>query len=82
MAELRSNYKMELIDLKDRLIKIIDLDGPRSVTNDAERVVAELNKRFPNYRILYQDTMGNWDELLHIHGIFTGFAPGPNSTVD
>lgn len=30
---------------------------------------------YPNRRIIYQDSMGNWDELLHEGGRFTAFAP-------
>lgn len=48
----------------------------KSVTNDAERVVADVNNRCPGYRIFYKDTMGLWDELLHEHGKFYGYTPG------
>lgn len=47
-----------------------------SVTNDAERVVADVHGRCPDYRIFYRDTMGLWDELLHEHGKFYGYTPG------
>ena len=46
-----------------------------SVTNDAENVVRELQREFPGYRIIYRDTVGQWDELLHERGRFIGFAP-------
>lgn len=46
-----------------------------SVTNDAEAVCAELHAQWPNHRIIYRDTEGKWDELLHKAGAFTGFAP-------
>ena len=61
--------------LGHRYIYIIDLDGPVSVTNDAEAVVEYLLVQFPNTRIAYRDTMGNWDELDHDGRKFTGFKP-------
>lgn len=54
---------------------LIDNDIGRSVTNDAEAVVAHIYNQFPNRRIIYRDTMGQWDELAHNHGIFTNFLP-------
>jgi hypothetical protein len=59
---------------KDKVF-IIDRDGPMSVTNDAEAVVAWVNAWCPERRIIYRDTMGQWDELLHSNGRFDGFAP-------
>lgn len=46
-----------------------------SVTNDAEAVVYNLFNQFGNKRIIYKDSDGRWDELLHNEGQFTGFAP-------
>lgn len=56
---------------------IVDNDDGRSVTNDAERVVAELVARFGNRRFFYRDTIGRWDELKHDGRAFVGFAPSP-----
>lgn len=53
-----------------------------TVTNDAENVVAEVNKRFPGYRVIYRDTDGHWDELAHVNGRFTGFIAGQASAPD
>lgn len=30
---------------------------------------------YPGRRIIYQDSIGDWSELLHEGGRFTGFAP-------
>ena len=49
-------------------------DGHMSVTNDAEEVVAATIKAYANRRIIYRDTCGNWDELVHARGSFVGFA--------
>lgn len=62
------------------LVWIEDLNGALSVTNDAEAVCAELQRGFPGYRIIYRDSMGFWDELLHDRGQFTGFAPARTLT--
>lgn len=59
------------------LFAIEDTDTGVSITNDAEAVVYELVNvhKIGDKRIVYKDTMGNWDELLHDGDQFTGFAP-------
>ena len=49
----------------------------RSLTNDAEAVIAQLAGRgvLEGRRVLYQDTEGRWDEMRHEAGRFRGFAP-------
>jgi len=71
-----------ILSSTDALIVIRDLDGPLSVTNDAERVVADLLRWKGGFtasgalrRIHYYDTMGCLDELVHDGRRFTGFAP-------
>ena len=64
-----------VIKSSPEIVWILDEDGPLSVTNDAERVVAELFKTYGDRRIIYRDTDGNWDELQHRGSVFTGFAP-------
>lgn len=46
-----------------------------SVTNDAEAVVYELVNKYGDKRIIYKDSNGDWDELLHDGDQFTGYAP-------
>jgi hypothetical protein len=48
-----------------------------SVTNAANYTVEWLAQRFEiaNRRIVYQDTMGRFDELSHKRGKFDGFKP-------
>lgn len=73
----RSNYQ-HWLDERNGLIMVEDLGGPyMSVTNDAESVVREMFTLYGDKRILYIDSIGNLDELLHDRGRFTGFAPGP-----
>ena len=47
-----------------------------SVTNDAENVVEHLYNHYGNRQFFYKDTMGEWDELVHTNGKFTGFKSG------
>ena len=48
---------------EDRVF-VVDLNlGNMSVTNDAERVYKEVRQRHPNKRVIYKDSMGNWDEI-------------------
>ncbi len=47
------------------VVFIVDLDrGGRSVTNDAERVWADVQAEYPGARLVYRDTMGRWDEIV------------------
>ena len=59
------------------VIALIDLDGPRSVTNDAENVIADLAADFDlsRYQVIFCDTRGFWDQLLvNPAGRFVGFS--------
>lgn len=56
---------------------IVDLDekyGGTSVTNDAEAVVEYIHTVVPGARVIYRDTIGEWDELAHRDGEFTGYV--------
>ena len=59
------------------MIAIVDHDGGKSVTNDAENVIADLAANFDlsKYPVIYQDTRGIWDEMLIDRtGRFAGFS--------
>ena len=59
------------------VIALIDHDQGKSVTNDAENVIADLAASFDlsQYRVIYRDTRGIWDELLVDRtGHFAGFS--------
>lgn len=65
-------------DVVQGVVCITDLDGPKSVTNDAENVVADLVRAgviLPTTPVIYRDTMGVWDELVVTGGRFVGFRP-------
>ena len=59
------------------VIAIIDHDQGKSVTNDAENIIADLAACFDlsNYRVIYRDARGIYDQLLVDRtGHFTGFS--------
>jgi|SRR5215831_18626694 len=60
------------------VIAIIDHDGGRSVTNDAQNVIDDLTRQdfdLSKYRVIYRDTRGIWDQLLVDRtGHFAGFS--------
>jgi len=70
----RSNYSTVAID--HEFVYIQDCNGPVSVTNDAEAVVMELVDAYPGKRIMYEDSDGQWDELVHDGNQFVDFRPG------
>jgi hypothetical protein len=59
----------------EKVIAVTDLCRGRSVTNDAEAVIAQLAENFDlsGYRVIYRDTRGIWDELCVRDGRFDGF---------
>ena len=72
-----AKYRVEHVGIE--VVAISDqCDGTTlSVTNDAESVVAELNRTLDlgDRRLIYRDTDGRWDELVHERGAFVGFSP-------
>lgn len=66
------NEKQDIIYIRD-----MDMEGFMSVTNDADSVVEWAVEEYGNKRILYYDSMGQLDELVHDNGKFIGFKPGP-----
>lgn len=63
------------IEFKGGYIIVRDLNmGARSVTNGAEHVVDDVLGIHGNHPIIYQDSDGLWDRLLHDGTKFTGFG--------
>ena len=58
-----------------------DAGSIRSVTNDAELVIADLGERGFDLSlpVIYRDTMGRWDGLTVRGGKFAGFYPLNNA---
>jgi hypothetical protein len=73
---MKPHADFKVVNDTANIVYIEDLDlGNISVTNDAEWVVKEVINRFGPKRIIYKDSEGYWDELLHNGLDFTGFAP-------
>ena len=70
---MNSSYTINFVS-RDTVFITDDDNGGWSVTNDAERVVEAINERYPNRRIVYKDTCGYWDELVHKNGEFLTFG--------
>ena len=63
----------EIVGDRNGVVYLVDLDlGGPSVTNSAELVVARVAHNYPGQKIVYRDTTGRWDELVHSDGTFTG----------
>jgi len=66
-----SDWSLGVVNFPEmRLILVEDLDtlGRRSVTNDAEDVLAAINEVMPidaRTRVIYKDSAGQWDQLLY-----------------
>ena len=63
------------------VIRDLCFSGCLSVTNDAEHVVEKLSKSgmlLEGMTLLYFDSCGDLDELVHAGGKFVKFAPGPD----
>lgn len=73
-------YSYTVVDRSEAVIWIADNSGWggnfRSITNAAEEVVEEVYRLFGDRRIMYRDTEGRWDELVHEGSRFIGFKPG------
>lgn len=68
------------LSIEGDIVVLVDIGGPRrSITNDAEAVVADvalmMGDDLAGKRIIYRDTMQRWDGLAHRAGRFIGFVP-------
>lgn len=80
---IRSDYSW--VVLATAIVHVTDHNlGNKSVTNDAENVIADLHKEIDltGMYVQYTDSEGQVDRLLHKDGVFTGFAPGPWNIAD
>jgi len=71
--------KIKIEHATDEYMYIIDVgEIDKSVTNDAPAVCMHLFKNFDlrNRRLIYKDSTGNIDEIIHDFGVFIRFAPG------
>lgn len=65
MKSPRSEFTYEM---RGDVVILVEHEGAaRSVTNDAEKVISELHREgldFTGKRVVYQDALGSWDELI------------------
>lgn len=74
--DMKSNF--DIIKVTGNTVFLIDnalVMHTMSVTNDAEAVVKYINEKCPRKRVVYKDTEGHWDELIHENGEFKEFRP-------
>jgi hypothetical protein len=69
----RNKMSFTIQTITTNWIFIEDTGSGVSVTNDAEGVCDHLVFYHGNKRIMYRDSDGTWDELVHDHGIFKRF---------
>jgi hypothetical protein len=66
------------VSIEPGFICLVDLDQGMTITNAAEAVIQNLilaEFDLVNNRVIYQDSLGNWDELVVRNNRFAGFAP-------
>jgi hypothetical protein len=66
------------VSIENGFICLVDLDQGATITNVAEEVIQNLllaEFDLVNNRVIYQDSLGNWDEIHVRDGQFAGFAP-------
>lgn len=75
---LFSNRSLYDFKFDDDIVCIEDLNGMKSVTNDMDNILEDLNKQIPGLerkKVIYKDSFGVWDEVrfkissCHIHSI-------------
>jgi hypothetical protein len=67
------------VTFRDNIVIVVDRnEGRKSVTNDAENVIADLRKLYDLtacQAVIYRDSRGIWDRLLiDDQGRFAGFS--------
>jgi hypothetical protein len=72
----QGNQATYTVAAEDGVICIVDADQGKSVTNDAEGVVADLARcGFDlSLPVIYRDTQGVWDQIVVEKGRFNRFA--------
>jgi len=81
--ELKS--KFDIVRSTDEYLFIVDSGcDTRTVTNDAANVVRFLtdNYNLGGRRLIYRDSSGQIDEIVHQNGLFIKFAPGYKGITD
>lgn len=74
---MKNHADFRIVAETDEIVFIEDMNlGNVSVTNEAEYVVQTvLSNHGTRRRIIYKDSEGQWDELVHDGKQFVDFAP-------
>jgi hypothetical protein len=73
--ESGSSFVVSGYDPEKGIVFLMDCDVGKSMTNDAEAVCRWAEEHYPGCRVLYRDTIGRVDEMVHERGTFCGFKP-------
>lgn len=66
-----SQFDLLEYNVEHQIVFIRDLDnGGMSVTNDAENVYQGLRTHYGAVRVVYQDSTGQWDEIVQVAGSY------------
>lgn len=71
---MKAAYEVVAVTPDKVVIRDLGLECRKSVTNDADRVVAELVAHHGDRRIFYYDSAGDYAELVHAAGVFRDFG--------
>lgn len=73
---MKIRSKFQILSIKDSAALIVDLNGQKSVTNDAENVIKYIVEQHPHVsRFFYKDSDGHWDEMFLDDADMANFAP-------
>lgn len=65
----KSDFEILEYDKVHHIVYLRDLDrGGMSITNDAEQVYQYIRNFYGGVRVVYQDSMGEWTEILQTPG--------------
>ena len=63
-SNLRADFDIVKVDETKKIVFLVDLNlGGLSVTNDAEQVYILIKTGYPEYRVIFRDSIGDWDEI-------------------
>ncbi len=73
---LLANRAAYTYTIEDGIVCVIDLDNGKSVTNDADNLIADLVANgidLAVHPVIYKDTQGVWDQLVVQNNRFANF---------
>lgn len=63
---MRAEWVVLEVNHISKIVFIQDTNHPgnKSITNDADKVFNTIQNNFPNYRLVYKDSQGDWGEII------------------